>query len=179
MHFAVCDFLLDIAQNSIEAESSVVTVDLIERDGIFTVCVGDNGKGMDDATMSKVLDPFYTDGTKHEKRKIGLGIPFLQQASAAAGGEFEIKSEIGLGTSVFFSFDKNNMDCPPVGDIPGTILSMMLFDGSYELVVTRSNNKGGYRIVRSELTEALGGIHRTDQLKLAKEYISSQEEDLY
>ena len=178
MHHSVCDFLLDIVQNSVEAGSSVITADLVERDGIFSVCVGDDGKGMDDATLSRVLDPFYTDGEKHEKRSVGLGLPFLQQSSAAAGGEFEIKSEAGFGTSVFFSFDLKNLDCPPLGDIPGTVLSMMIFDGTYELVVTRTREKKNYRITRGELSEALGGINNAESLKLAKEYISSQEEDL-
>ena len=96
--------MLDIAQNSIEAGSSVVTVDMIEKDSILSVCIGDNGKGMTSEILAKVQDPFYTDGRKHETRSVGLGIPFLDQAAKAAGGEFEIKSEEGLGTSVFFLF---------------------------------------------------------------------------
>ena len=38
MHHAITDFTLDIAQNSIEAGSSVITVDFIEREGMLTVC---------------------------------------------------------------------------------------------------------------------------------------------
>ncbi|MGL4368765.1 MAG: ATP-binding protein, partial [Spirochaetota bacterium] len=76
MHHSVCDFLLDIVQNSIEAGSGVITVDLVEKKGILSVCVGDDGKGMDAETLSRVCDPFCTDGVKHEKRSIGLGLPF-------------------------------------------------------------------------------------------------------
>ena len=178
MHHAITDFTLDIAQNSIEAGASVVTVDFIEREGMLTVCVGDNGRGMSGEILARVQDPFYTDGEKHSARSVGLGIPFLDQAAKAAGGTFEIKSEEGLGTSVMFSFDLSNIDCPPLGDIPGTIVSMMLFEGEYECVVTRSSGKGNYRVTRSELIDALGGIHDAGSLKLAKEYISSLDEEL-
>ena len=54
----------------------------------------------------------------------------------------------------------------------------MLFEGDYELVVTRSNNKGRYRVSRSELADALGSIYDVESLKLAKEYISSLEEEI-
>ena len=100
------------------------------------------------------------------------------EAAKAAGGEFEIKSEEGFGTSVLFSFNVSNLDCPPLGDLPGTILSMMIFEGEYECMVTRSNGRGSYRVTRSELVEALGGIHDAGSLKLAREYISSLDEEL-
>ena len=178
MHYSITDYILDIAQNAIEAGSSVVTVDLIDCDGFFSVCIGDDGKGMSDEILLKVRDPFFTDGLKHKARTVGLGIPFLEQAAKAAGGEFDLKSEQGLGTSVFFSFNKSNLDCPPIGDLPGAINSMMLFEGDYELVVTRSNGDSGYRVTRSELIDALGGIHDIQSLKLSREYISSLEEEL-
>lgn len=40
---------------------------------------------MDEETLKKVKDPFFTDGEKHKERKVGLGIPFLIQAEAAGG----------------------------------------------------------------------------------------------
>ena len=178
MHHTITDFTLDIAQNSIEAGASVITVDIVERGDMLTICVGDNGKGMSSEILAKVQDPFYTDGQKHSARSVGLGIPFLDQAAKAAGGEFEIKSEEGFGTSVLFSFNVSNLDCPPLGDLPGTILSMMIFEGEYECMVTRSNGRGSYRVSRSELIDALGGIHDAGSLKLAREYISSLDEEL-
>ena len=71
------DFTLDIAQNSIEAGAGVITVDIVERGDMLTICVGDNGKGMSSEILAKVQDPFYTDGQKHSARLVGLGIPFL------------------------------------------------------------------------------------------------------
>ena len=70
-------FLLDIVQNSFEAGSTEVLLTL-EEDDILLVCtIEDNGKGMDEDLKARVLDPFVTDGVKHTKRKVGLGLPFL------------------------------------------------------------------------------------------------------
>jgi hypothetical protein len=41
---------------------------------------------MTPAILKKIQDPFFTDGTKHIKRKVGLGIPFLMQAVSLSGG---------------------------------------------------------------------------------------------
>ena len=35
---------------------------------------------MTDEELKKAVDPFYTDGLKHKKRKVGLGLPFMIQA---------------------------------------------------------------------------------------------------
>ncbi|HOH38340.1 MAG TPA: ATP-binding protein, partial [Spirochaetota bacterium] len=73
MQYSVSDFLTDIVQNSIEAEASVITVDYIEEFPMLNIMVGDNGKGMDEETLAKAKDPFFTDGEKHKNRKVGLG----------------------------------------------------------------------------------------------------------
>ena len=177
MHYAVSDFLLDIVQNSIEAGSSSVMVDYIEENGRLEVYISDDGKGMDAGTLAKVKDPFYTDGCKHEERNVGLGIPFLIQAVEAAGGGFDIKSEPGYGTSVYFTFDLTHIDCPPRGNLPMTFLAMMLFPGGYELAVRRKKDASEYEVNRSELRETLGNLEESDSLALAKKYLVSLEEE--
>ena len=178
MHATIADSILDIVQNSIEAGAEIVTVDIIEADCSISVCIGDNGKGMDAETLKKVRDPFYTDGNKHSSRSVGLGIPFVEQGAIQTGGEFDIRSEPGEGTSVFFKFKSDHLDCPPTGDIPGSVLSMMLFDGDYELQFSRSVESRKYSVLRSELIEALGSIHDIEGARLARNYIVSQEEEI-
>ncbi|OHD56300.1 MAG: hypothetical protein A2014_02050 [Spirochaetes bacterium GWF1_49_6] len=177
MHFAVSDFLSDIAQNSIEAGSSSVMIEYIEGDGRLEVYISDNGKGMDAETVERVKDPFYTGGHKHDGRKVGLGIPFLIQAAEAAGGGFEIKSEPGYGTSVYFSFDLTHIDCPPRGNLPSAFLSMMLFPGDYELGIRRKKDGSEYSVQRSELVETLGNLEDVDSILLARQYLTSLEEE--
>jgi hypothetical protein len=180
MHYAVADYVLDIAQNAVEARSSRVGV-LFEEDGRGTkVVVEDDGVGMDDEELRRALDPFYTDGKKHSRRKVGLGLPFLAQAAEQTGGDFAIESQKGRGTRVSFRFPADNVDTPPLGDIPGLFLSLLCLPGDYEMVVERRKaGEGGldYRLVRSELSEALGGLELASSLGLLREYIVSQEEE--
>ena len=63
----------------------------------------------------------------------GLGIPFLMQAVNLSGGTFSVESEVGKGTTFRFSFDLNNIDTPPQGDVNGAVVQAMMYDGGYEL----------------------------------------------
>jgi len=105
MHICIDDYLLDIVQNSFEADSSQVELIVDQTEDRLNCTVRDNGKGMDAEVRKRVLDPFYTDGKKHAKRKVGLGLPFLSQACEACEGTFALHSEVGVGTTVEFSFN--------------------------------------------------------------------------
>ncbi len=182
MHVAICDFIADCLQNSIEAESGKIVLDYIQDGSLIRTKISDNGKGMDSGQLERVVDPFYTDGIKHVKRKVGLGIPFLVQAVNLADGSFSIDSEEGIGTTIKFVFDKKHIDTPPEGDIVSVVLQSMMFDGSFELEFMRKIIKSGidrnYVIRRSELISALGDLNSSASVNLAREFIRSQEEDL-
>ena len=77
--------LMDIIENSIAAQASVVQIELDDKDGMLTVIVHDNGKGMDNRTKAKAEDPFYTTRTT---RKIGLGLPLYKQKRASIRRKF-------------------------------------------------------------------------------------------
>ena len=178
MHFTVSDFLLDLAQNSVEAGASHIVVRVVQSDGAIEIAIEDNGKGMDAETLARVKDPFFTDGKKHAKRRVGLGIPFLVQALEQVDGEFSLESVPGVGTRLRFSFPLDHVDTPQMGDLPGFFLSALCFDGEYELVIQR---RDGYRdldyeLTRSSLVEAVGDLHDTASLVLVRRFLESQEE---
>lgn len=178
MQYSVCDYLIDIIQNSVEAEASAITLDYIEDDEVLRVCIGDNGKGMDEETLKKAKDPFYTDGVKHSNRKVGLGLPFLIQMVENVGGDFDIKSDPEIGTSVFFSMKKDSIDFPAVGDLSGTFRTLLTFTGNYELSIKRQFNERKYSISRNELIEALGDLETSDSLILAGRFLKEQEDEI-
>ncbi|HPE89478.1 MAG TPA: HAMP domain-containing sensor histidine kinase [Spirochaetia bacterium] len=177
MHFAVCDFLLDLVQNSVEAGATNVGIDVVESGGSIEAAVEDDGKGMDERELERAKDPFYTDGTKHARRKVGLGLPFLIQAAEQAGGDFRISSRKGVGTRVSFGFPADGVDTPPMGDLPGLFLSAMCFEGDYELVIRRRAPARGvdYEIRRSEILEAVGPLDDASALVSVREFLASQE----
>jgi hypothetical protein len=178
MHYCLEDYVLDIAQNAVEAGSRTVAVTLVEDGESRRVEIVDDGKGMGGEELKRALDPFYTDGQKHAERKVGLGLPFLKQATDQAGGDFRIESEKGRGTRVSFSFPLANLDSPPLGELPSLFLSLLCLPGGHEMVIRRSRlgeNALDYELVRSELAEALGGLELASSLALLRDYLASQE----
>lgn len=180
MHRTICDFALDLVQNSIEAHSTLIMLDFFETEEDLTVFVADNGSGMGPEQLEKVRDPFFTDGIKHSKRDVGLGLAFLAQAIEMSGGEFDIDSREGQGTSVKFRFDKTNIDTPPVGNGAHTFFAALTYPGEYEMVINRKFKNSAvvysYSLTRSELSEAVGGLDTSGSLRLLRTYLRSQEE---
>lgn len=177
MHNTLSDMVLDLVQNSIEAQSQMVILDYIRKGLQLSVFISDNGKGMDEETLKNAVDPFYTDGHKHKNRKVGLGLPFLKQTCESSGGKFEIDSRKGEGTSVFMDMDLANIDCPPEGNRSELFMHCMLFEGDHDFVINCRTDDTSYSIVKSDLMEALGAINDSESLVLLKKYITSLEEN--
>lgn len=180
MHFRLCDYVLDLVQNAVEAGAAVVTLQLFERKTQFILNIEDNGCGMDEETRARALDPFYSDGVKHRARKVGLGLPFVKQALDATGGAFMLDSEKGRGTALHCRFDLTHMDTPTVGDVASLIMQCMMLPGSFELKVIRSKEtergEDQYELSRNALQDILGDFGWSDSASLLRQFIRSQED---
>ena len=55
--------------------------------------VTDTGEGMDDDTLSKAMDPFFT--TKEVGKGTGLGLPMVHGLAQESGGELVLKAVSG------------------------------------------------------------------------------------
>jgi len=116
--------LLDLAQNSITAGASLVTIRIsIDEKGWLTMVLADDGKGMSPELLARVTSPFATTRTT---RKVGLGIPMMMENAEKAGGSLKLESEVGKGTTMTVTMDTGNIDCLPLGDLSGTLLSLMM-----------------------------------------------------
>lgn len=176
MHPTVCDTLLDVVQNAFEAGATRVEVSVARTGDLLSCSVADNGRGMDEATKRRALDPFYTDGVKHPSRKVGLGLPFLREMARASGGSFSLASEPGRGTTVSFSFDLSNVDAPSFGDAAGTFTSLATYPGDHVLSLSRSEDGRSYAVTSAELADALGDLSEAGNLALLRDFFSSNEE---
>ena len=116
--------ILDICENSIDAGATLVeiTIDEDTKKNILSLKIADNGKGLEESILKKVLDPFYTTRTT---RRVGLGFPLLAQAAKEAGGNIDIQSKKGEGTTVTTTFVHNHIDRKPLGNIPETIITLI------------------------------------------------------
>ncbi|HEX7975316.1 MAG TPA: ATP-binding protein [Anaerolineales bacterium] len=117
--------LLDIAENSVAAQASNITLAVTEdlHHDRLEATITDDGKGMDAETAARVIDPFVTSRTT---RKVGLGIPLLKAAAEACSGGLQIVSAPGRGTCLKVDFQRSHIDRMPLGDLPGTLLTLVV-----------------------------------------------------
>ena len=149
--------VLDIAQNSIKAGATLVTVVFtVDENRMLTFSVRDDGCGMAPDFLARVTDPFTTTRTT---RKVGLGIPMLKQSAEMAGGTFGIESEIGTGTFIHASFDLSNIDCIPMGDICDSLITLIVLNPQTPDFVFQASAPGKEALFDTRLVrEALGGV---------------------
>lgn len=149
--------ILDVAENSTRAEASLVeiTVDADVRQNRLKVIIRDDGCGMDQEQLARVEDPFFTTRTT---RKVGLGIPFFKMAALSAGGNFEIVSEVNKGTTVRAEFELDNIDRMPLGDINGTIHTLICFHPETDFCYTYRYDAKEFVLDTRQMREILGGI---------------------
>lgn len=178
MHASLSDIIADVTANSIEAGAKLIRLSVLEADGRIVLSVADNGKGMPPEILARAFDPFYTEPGKHDKRKIGMGLPFVKQTCDACGGEVTLESTPGVGTTLTCSFQADNIDLPPMGDLVATVLSLFNYPGDFDLVFRHLRGAEEYEIARSELADAVGGFDSIEGLGLAREFLTSQEEAL-
>jgi len=175
MHIAITDYVLEVVQNAFEANSGETFLVLEENAKAIAVTVRDTGKGMTEEVMKRALDPFSTEEGKHPNRKVGLGLSFLSQATELAGGKLTLQSEVGVGTTVHFTFDPASIDAPPLGDVVSTFMTLLAHPKAGSLVIKRRTETDGYTLDRKELIDVLGDLEMSGSLHLLKEYIASQE----
>lgn len=147
--------VMDVAQNSIAAEASLITI-AVEGDTAahsLTISIEDNGRGMTPEQAERVQSPFYTTRTT---RDVGLGVPLFKMASEMTGGRFTVESEPGRGTVVRAGFDTSHIDMPPLGDMNETILLLVISNPGLDFVYRRKVDGAEFTLDTRRLREILG-----------------------
>ena len=98
--------LLNVISNAINASSSrdriVIRIEpkTSEFEKSVQVVVQDEGKGIAEADLDKVFDPFFTT----HATGTGLGLSVVQKLMTDLGGEIQMVSKEGVGTTVMLKF---------------------------------------------------------------------------
>ncbi|BCB97277.1 histidine kinase [Dissulfurispira thermophila] len=168
--------ILDIAENSIDAGAKRVEIRVIinEANDRFILKIIDDGKGMDENTIKMVNDPFFS--TKAVRRKkFGLGIPLLAQATNECNGNFSVESEQGKGTVITAEFQHSHIDMKPLGDIGATMAVLIGGHPEIDFLFSFKKNDFYYKLETEELKRELGDvpINLPDVLNLIREDINS------
>ncbi|MGI6777638.1 MAG: ATP-binding protein [Acetivibrionales bacterium] len=165
--------LMDILQNSISAGADTVLI-RIEADKSadqLLIIIDDNGTGIDRCLLDKVTDPFMTSRTT---RKIGLGIPLFKASANKAGGELEIESVKGKGTTIKAVFKISHIDRLPLGDLAETVVTLIGGRPDIRFKIELYNMKENFRIDTLEIEDRLQDvpISNYEVLMWIKEYIN-------
>jgi two-component system, NtrC family, sensor kinase len=97
MQQVVLNLLLNAAEaTQSKPERTVSLSTQVEQDSVV-LTVSDNGEGIQPENLAKIFDPFFT--TKSEGKGVGLGLAVSYGIIQAHGGEIEVKSKVGEGTS--------------------------------------------------------------------------------
>ena len=168
-------YTLDIAQNSITAQARRLDSTLTEEGKTITLSIRDDGTGMAPELLARVSDPFTTTRTT---RSMGLGLPLLRLVAEQTGGSLSIESALGVGTAVTAVFVASHIDCPPVGDMAGTIT--LLIQGAPELELHYTHRRGDAlaRLDTKELRALLGpelSLAEPELILWIRDYLQEQE----
>ena len=131
--------MMDIVQNSIRAEASWIQIRICEdpEADLFLIEIQDNGCGMDEATLARVRDPFFTSRTV---RKVS------------------IVSQPGQGTTLTARFGHSHLDRPPLGDVAETLTLLAAANPAIHFSYDHSTPSGTYRFDTQEIIQVLEGV---------------------
>ena len=149
--------ILDIVENSTRAGASIVSIDIAEDTAkdILSLEIRDNGSGMSEDVLSKVIDPFFTTKTV---RSVGLGLPMLAQAAERAEGRFTIESKGGEGTRVTADFKLSHFDRQPLGDISGTLVTLIAGNVDVDIIYHHEHDGQAYILDTREIKREIEDI---------------------
>ena len=154
--------ILDIVENATKAGATLIEIYVSEdiNKDLLQITIKDNGRGMDAAMFKGATDPFVTTRTT---RRVGLGLPLLEQAAKETGGNLLITSEPGKGTKVVATFQESHIDRRPVGDMGATLTTLIM--GNPDLDFIYFSNLDGEEIevdTRSIRGELNGSVSIND-----------------
>ena len=186
--------ILDIAQNSLLSEATLIVISLTENRDTLEVSVSDNGCGIKREFLKHVSTPHFT--TRKAKNG-GMGLALFRQAAEKTGGSFSIESKCASeysqnrelhGTLVRAVFYKSSPEYVPLGDIVPTLICIiqalnqnanLLFSHIFKVLDKSEKSESGKkaflldtRDIRSELGDI--SLSEPEILMWLKEYLNEK-----
>jgi anti-sigma regulatory factor (Ser/Thr protein kinase) len=149
--------ILDALENSVEAGATRIELRIEEdlRKDILRIVIRDNGRGMSEEFARQVLNPFVT---TRKTRHVGLGLPLFAVAAERCNGDLRIESKVGVGTTVTVAFQHSHIDRAPLGDIPGTLMAIILSDRAVDVFYKHRVDRRTFDLDTAEVRRELGTV---------------------
>lgn len=106
---AVRQIVLNLVSNAVKftpKNGEVSCLCSLSSDGRAIIKVIDNGIGIEQSDIQKVMEPFgqVVSADKRDHKGSGLGLPITKKLTELLGGTFLLESKFGVGTQVTVSF---------------------------------------------------------------------------
>ena len=150
--------VMDVVQNSISADAKLITIEVCEDipGDRLSITVRDDGRGMSEEQVQKVIDPFYTTRTT---RSVGLGVPLFKMEAEMTGGSLKIDSALGTGTTLQAVFIPFSVYMVSLCDINAVILLLVSCNPDLDFLFTRKrfeDTEKQFALDTKELKEIMG-----------------------
>jgi hypothetical protein len=171
----ICAHILDITANAVTAGAGhvAVTIEADKKNNLLSVTFKDDGKGMDEEMVKRVVDPFFS--TKKGK-KVGLGIPLLKGTAETCGGTFSLMSKPGEGVDISVSFQLDHPDLPPLGNLKDTILVLIVGNPEVDFSFSYTVDGKSFSLYTREIRGMIGDvpINHPEIVKFLTEYLDEK-----
>lgn len=104
--------ILNLVDNSVKADCRDIWITGNAKDGIYRICLEDNGKGIPPEELGRITEAFYM-VDKSRARKLhgaGLGMALVSKVIELHGARMKIESDGKTGTKITLSFMQKGED---------------------------------------------------------------------
>ncbi len=108
--------LLVNAGHAIEGRGKIVIATRADAEFAY-IEISDTGKGIDSANLGRIFDPFFT--TKAVGQGTGLGLSLSYGIVRKHGGQIDVRSEVGNGTTFLITLPLKRPPAEPGNTAPG------------------------------------------------------------
>ena len=97
-----------------DKEEGLVAVKCLKENDEYVFSIADNGPGIEQRYFDKVFQIFQTLGVKESYESTGIGLTIVKKTIELHGGKIWLESEIGKGTTFYFSLPCVSMPQPVI-----------------------------------------------------------------
>jgi signal transduction histidine kinase len=101
--------LLSNAVKYMDKPQGRIRVGCVEEDSFWNFSVSDNGPGIEEKYFEKIFQMFQTLTPRDEFESTGIGLTVVKKIIEMYGGRILVQSEVGNGTTFFFTLPKEKM----------------------------------------------------------------------
>ncbi|MGG1400004.1 HAMP domain-containing sensor histidine kinase [Bacillus salipaludis] len=100
--------IIDNSVKHMKNEEKIISIFINEKEDFVEIEIRDNGSGIEQESLPYIFERFYRVDTSRNRSTggSGLGLAIANQIITEHGGHIWVESQLGIGTSIFFTLKK-------------------------------------------------------------------------